>query len=299
MSKPSYSYSPEERRARLEAARAELTTAVEAVATGEQWRAFLSFAAKLPHYSAGNRFWLFQQAMMRGWDDLGHVAGFRTWLSLGRYVRKGEHGLKVLGPCRYKVIDAETGEETWAVRGFCVETVFAARQTDGDGELPEPIRPSLLTGAGPQGSWGGLADLGAWAALVELVKDRGFTVERGPLFPANGETSFTAKVVTVADRLDEAAAVKTLAHELAHVLLHQPGQIDYHANRERCECEAESTAFLVCSELGLASGAYSFPYVATWAGGDMGVVTAAADAALRCADQIVAALQHSRQPVAA
>ena len=129
-------YSPEERRARLEGAKSQLTEAVEAIATSEQWQAFLSFAAKLQSYSAGNRFWLYQQAMLRGWDDLGHVAGFRTWLSLGRHVRRGEHGLKVLAPCRYKVADAETGEERWAVRGFMVETVFAARQTDGEGEMP-------------------------------------------------------------------------------------------------------------------------------------------------------------------
>jgi antirestriction protein ArdC len=283
-------YSPEERAARLEAAKAELTTAVEAVATSEQWQAFLAFAGKLHSYSANNRFWLFQQAMTRGWDDLGYVAGFRTWLSLGRYVRKGERGLKVLAPCRYKVTDKETGEESWALRGFTVETVFVARQTDGEGEIPELIRPALLAGAGPDG---------AWDALAEVVNHKGFKIERASLFPANGQTSFAAKVVTVADRLDEAAAVKTLAHELAHVMLHQPGQVDYHANRPRCEAEAESTAYLVCSQLGLASDGYSFPYVATWAAGDMHVVTAAADKALKCASEILDVLGGQGTAVAA
>jgi antirestriction protein ArdC len=228
--------------------------------------------------------------MGRGWDDLGHVAGFRTWLALGRYVRKGEHGLKVLAPCRYKVTDAETNEESWTLRGFTVDYVFAARQTDGEGEVPEPIRPALLAGAGPEG---------AWAALAEMVNAQGFRIERAGLFPANGQTSFATRVVTVADRLDEAAAVKTLAHELAHVMLHEPGQVDYHANRARCECEAESVAFLVCAELGLGSGCYSFPYLTTWAGGDMGVVTAAAEKALKCAEEIVAALGSRRTAVAA
>jgi hypothetical protein len=132
-----------------------------------------------------------------------------------------------------------------------------------------------------------------------LVAAEGFTVQRGGLYPANGETSFTTKVVTVADRLDEAAPVKTLAHGLAHVMLHQPGQVDYHGSRQRCEAEAESTAYLVCSELGLATDAYSFPYVATWSGGDMKVVTAAADKVLACAGQIVAALDQIGTLVAA
>jgi antirestriction protein ArdC len=283
-------YSPDERKARLESAHAELTSAVQAIATSDDWKAFLRFAAKLPSYSAQNRMWLFQQAMMRGWDDLGHVAGFRTWLTLGRYVRKGEHGLKVLAPCKVKVLDEQTGEETWRVRGFTVDTVFAAGQTDGEGEIPEPIRPKLLSGQGPAG---------ALAALADLVAAHGFKVERASLYPANGETSFVTKVVTVADRLDEAAAVKTLAHELAHILLHQPSQVDYHANRGRCECEAESTAYLVCSELGLGTDDYSFPYVATWAAGDMKVVTAAADKVLACAGEIVAALDLARALVAA
>jgi antirestriction protein ArdC len=271
------SYTPEERKARMDAAHAEMVTAVEAISSSEDWRAFLDFAAKLHSYSACNRMWLFQQAMLRGWDDLGHVAGFRTWLSLGRHVRKGEHGLAVLAPVRVK-ITADDGSESWAVRGFKIEHVFAACQTDGDGDIPEPIRPTLLTGEGP---------CGAWDALAQLVEARGFTIERAPLFPANGTTSMTTHTVTVADRLDDAGAVKTLAHELAHVILHSDPSCDYHANRGRCEVEAESVAYLVCRELGLETDAYSFPYVATWASGEVKVVTAAADRALRCAQEIL------------
>jgi antirestriction protein ArdC len=135
--------------------------------------------------------------------------------------------------------------------------------------------------------------------VAELASAQGFTIERAPLFPANGMTSFSTKVVTVSDRLDDGAGLKTLVHELAHILLHQPDQVDYHSNRARCEVEAESTAYLVCGELGLASHGYSFPYVATWAAGDMRVVTAAADKALACAGEIVAALDQGSALVAA
>ena len=110
------------------------------------------------------------------------------------------------------------------------------------------------------------------------------------MFPENGTTSFVAKLVTVADRLTDAAAVKTLAHELAHVILHDMPLCEYHANRGRCEVEAESVAYLVCRELGLASDAYSFPYVATWADGETKVVADAADKVLGCAREILGAL---------
>jgi hypothetical protein len=170
------------------------------------------------------------------------------------------------------------------VRGFKVEHVFAACQTDGDGDIPEPIRPTLLVGTGPDG---------AWDALARLVKARDFTIERAPLFPANGTTSMTTKVVTVADRLDGAAAVKTLAHELAHVILHSDPSCDYHGNRGRCEVEAESVAYLVCGELGLRTDAYSFVYVASWSSGEIKIVTAAADRALGCARQVLQQLEEA------
>jgi antirestriction protein ArdC len=282
-------YTPEERKDRMNAAHAALVEAVEAISTSDDWRAFLDFAGKLHSYSAQNRMWLFQQAMCRGWDDLGHVAGFRTWLSLGRHVRKGEHGMMVLAPVRFKVT-GEDGSESWAVRGFKVEHVFAACQTDGDGEIPEPIRPTLLAGAGPDG---------AWDALTALVESHGFTVERKALYPANGMTSMDTRKVVVADRLEPAAAVKTLAHELAHVILHSDPSCDYHANRGRCEVEAESVAYLVCSELGLETDAYSFPYVATWAAGAVKVVTAAADKAISCAREIVEQLKHQASQLVA
>ncbi len=223
--------------------------------------------------------WLMAQASDRGWEEMGYVAGFRTWLSLGRHVRKGEKALRVLAPCRYKSTNQDTGEESWRLGGFKVESVFASGQTDGDGDIPERMRPELLTGEGPAG---------AWDALATLVEAEGYTIARAPLAPANGTTSFVSKVVTVADRLEGAAAVKTLVHELAHVLLHV--NVDYHGNRGRCECEAESVAYLVCGELGLTTDAYSFAYVTTWADGDAKVVMSAADAAKKCATRILEAL---------
>jgi len=66
----------------------------------------------------------------------------------------------------------------------------------------------------------------------------------------------------VEGRNSPAQRVKTLVHELAHALLHE-GLDD----RPLAELEAESTAYVVCQTFGLDSGAYSFGYVAAWAGG--------------------------------
>ena len=62
--------------------------------------------------------------------------------------------------------------------------------------------------------------------------------------------------------LSPAHRVKTLAHELAHALLH----VDV-TDRGLKELEAESVAFVVCHAIGIASDNWSFGYVAGWAGG--------------------------------
>ncbi len=56
--------------------------------------------------------------------------------------------------------------------------------------------------------------------------------------------------------------MKTLAHEIAHAMLHGT-----YESRALAELEAESTAYIVCQALGIDSDDYSFGYVASWAGG--------------------------------
>lgn len=286
-------YTPEQRKQRLDDASERLSQAVTAITNGDDWQRYLAFAAQLHNYSARNVFMLMDQAEARGWDSLGHVAGFKTWLGLGRCVRKGETSLKVLAPCRYKVRDEETGQDVWIVRGFTVASVFAARQTEGEGSIPEQVRPELLTGDSPSG---------VWDVLRKLVEAQGFTVERGPLGEsANGTTDMLAKVVTVGDHLSGAASVKTLAHELGHVLMHNGPFCEYLANRGRCEVEAESVAYLICDAFGLATDSYSFAYVANWARGEVAVVIEAADKVRKCASAILGSLPvvETRELVAA
>ena len=66
--------------------------------------------------------------------------------------------------------------------------------------------------------------------------------------------------------VDDAAAVKTLAHEAAHVLLHSTaGLTGEQVCRGRREVEAESVAYLVTKAHGLDAGRYTFSYVTGWA----------------------------------
>ena len=189
------------------------------------------------------------------------MAGYRCWQSLGRQVRKGERGIAILAPCVYRGrslndTDAEDAPgRARILKGFRAAHVWDVSQTDGE-PVPD-VRPELLSGHGPTGLWG---------ALAAQLASAGFELHRKPCGQANGITDYGARTVTVRPDVDGAQAAKTLAHELAHVLLHDG--IQAVARRDLAEVEAESVAYLVCHSAGLASDDYSLPYVARWSGGD-------------------------------
>lgn len=270
--------------AKVAAAQETLAAEVAAICSGDDWRRYLGLQAKLHCYSPNNVMLIATQhaeAFRQGRasaPEPSYVAGFKTWRALGRSVSKGQHGYGILAPCRYDrrvALDAEgnarplgkteapaEGESVEARRvlaGFRVEHVFDLSQTTG-ADLPEPPRPALLEGEAP----GGLR-----AAVVALMEDRGFGVgtvpDAGAIQGANGRTDWASRSVVVRSDMDEAAMVKTLIHEAAHVVLHEgpPGR---YLPRATKEVEAESVAYVVAAAHGMATEGYSFPYVAAWAG---------------------------------
>lgn len=60
--------------------------------------------------------------------------------------------------------------------------------------------------------------------------------------------------------------------------------------RGRCEVEAESVAYVVTAAQGLGAGAYTFGYVAGWAGGDVGTVRSSGELVVGVARRVLAAL---------
>src|SRR6266545_140368 len=59
------------------------------------------------------------------------VAGFHTWRSVGRWVRKGEKGVAILAPIIGRRREAEEEDESRSVVGFRAAYVFDVEQTDG------------------------------------------------------------------------------------------------------------------------------------------------------------------------
>src|SRR5713226_9007265 len=110
-------------------ARERLAEAVARMADSETFGAWLRARAAFHDYSFGNVCLIVSQR-----PDATQVAGYKTWQRLGRQVRKGEHGIRILAPCVVKR-ETNTGEEARAMF-FRTVSVFDVAQTDGE-PLPE------------------------------------------------------------------------------------------------------------------------------------------------------------------
>ncbi len=264
---------------KLKEAHDRLTQAVESIVSGDDWQRMLKVASKFHNYSFNNQLMIFLQR-----PDATHVAGFNRWKSLGRFVKKGEKGIAIFAPCKYKTkIETDNGDEKTMqqIRGFRVVHVFDISQTDGESlEDLDAVRPKLLDGDAPEG---------VWEVLVSQANDAGFEVIRTQEGSENGYCDFLGKKIAVRPDVAPAQAVKTLIHELAHALLHSEIRPKTAAI---AEVEVESVVFIVCDTLGLDTSNYSFAYIARWAEGSAELVKETAERSIGCAKAILKGLAH-------
>lgn len=233
----------------------QLLDQVARLRTSEEWLSAMVAASRFHDYSLGNWLLLWSQAESRA-TTVTRPAGYRTWQKLGRQVRKGENGYRILAPVTRRVRDDrdDAEEQERRVVGFRVVSVFDVSQTDGE-PLPD-FGPRLLTGDG---------DAHVLESAISMIETEGYSYSLGELRGPNGVTKPGTKEVIVDTHLDGAQVIKTTIHELAHVLMHaDTAEV---ACRGRVEVEAESVAYVVCGVSGMDTTNYSVQYVARWAEG--------------------------------
>jgi len=238
-----------------------LEAGVEQVLDGEAFKRYLAFAARFHNYSANNSLLILVQR-----PDATRVAGYRKWRDLGRQVRRGEEGLKILAPILRTVEDEETGEKARILCSYKVVKVFDVSQTDpipGAEPLPEKPRPKVLRGDSETARALGRSLLAFCGS--EGVPVVGDDAELDRLSSgANGVYLLRENRILLRSTLSVDGRAKTLAHELAHHLLHHDA-VGTEADRPTFEAEAEGTAYAVLSYFGVDASEYSFAYVARWA----------------------------------
>ena len=212
-----------------------LEKGVRDVFDGGKFEEWLECTARFHNYSFRNVFLIMSQM-----PGATRVAGYKTWQALGRQVRKGESGIRILAPCIAKA--KEEGEPDR--RYFRTVAVFDISQTDGE---PLPTLSDEIKGDE-------YADtITEIAALIEAPVH---FVEEGRA--AGWYTLDTGEIFIKTDQ-DPNSQLGTLIHEWAHSLTYEKGQ-EYNAG----EVIAEGTTYVVCSALGLDTGERSFGYIAGW-----------------------------------
>jgi len=240
---------------------------------------YLRVMGRFHRYSFNNVLLIAQQR-----PTASNVCGFKTWLSLGRHVRKGEKGIQILAPIvgKKKADDAQPENERnekAQIYGFRAVYVFDLEQTDGD-DLPSV--------PGVQGQ--ATEHLNA---LLEFVRQQGIVIEFSEqIAPALG-VSCGGRIL-LAPGHSEAETLATLVHEYAHESMHKADRRTETTKTVR-ETEAEAVAFAVCSGLGLDCGSSSSDYIGLY-DGNADTLIASLEIVQKTACQILDALTPATRP---
>ncbi len=225
-----------------------LAKAVDDVRASEMFRQYLDVQARFHRYSWHNTLLIVSQR-----PDAERVAGFKTWQTLGRHVRKGEHGIAIFAPCPFKRTETDENGNDVEREGiyFKVVHVFDVSQTDGE-SLPTVEVPDVDTAADTLlGSLERVASKrGIAVNYVELNAGKYGVSKHGTVDIGTGHTT--------------GQQAKTLTHELAHEALHWEGRGPL--TRSIAELEAESVAYVVCTHFGLDVEVRASRYIALWDG---------------------------------
>lgn len=232
-----------------EAIQANVDLLIEQLEAGhsEGLTAYLTAMGRFHRYSFGNILEIARQK-----PTATRVAGMYAWNQLGRKVKKGEKGIRILAPMlgirRRK--DSEPNDDPAVTHkpvlvGFRAAYVFDVAQTDG----AELSAFSKVSG-----------DVGQYREqLVTFLAAQGIALEfKDSIAPALG-MSYGGRIAILPGQAP-AEEFSTLVHELAHEMLHKSERRTATTKTVR-ETEAEAVAFVVSQTIGLDAGRASADYI--------------------------------------
>jgi len=215
---------------------------------------YLGAMGRFHTYSLGN-IWLI--AVQR--PGATHVAGYRTWQSLGRQVRQGEKGILIVAPIvkrgsRVKggnesVENRETEEER--VVAFRGAYVFDVTQTEG-----RPLVEFAKVEGNPSHHL---------RRLRALISGQGIDLAYSDSLGSAYGLSCGGKIL-IRPGLGLAEEFSVMVHELAHEMLHKQKQDGQKISRKIRETEAEAVAFVVSQTVGLECRTAASDYIQLYDG---------------------------------
>jgi antirestriction protein ArdC len=200
-------------------------------------------------YSLGNQLWAWLQSLEHKLD-LGPIATYKQWQSLGRQVKKGSEAIYLTLPVIIDEKDANGNKTGKQKRLFLPKkNWFFLSQTEGD-EYVETIKSAV------------------WD------KERAFKaldITQIPFDKTDGNCQGFARGRSVAVSDIAVLPHKTLFHEIAHVTLGHTLEHELEDSeltpQDIKEVEAESVAYILCQLLGLPGEQESRGYIQHWLNG--------------------------------
>lgn len=272
-----------------------LEQGVAEVFSSDKYKQFLDTMAKFPRYSVNNNILIMMQK-----PDAQICQSFTGWKEMGRFVKKGEKGIKIIAPAPYTIQkeqekvdergrtvldkDGEPVMESVEIKinAFKVVSTFDVSQTDGK-ELPSLGVDELM---GSVDGYGTFFEALKQSCPVPMTFEN---IEGG----AKGFYSQVEKRIAIQEGMSEVQTVKTAIHEMAHQKLHAIEHSDKNMSRNSKEVEAESVAYTVCQHYGIDTSDYSFSYVAGWSEGkEMPELKASLDTIRRAASEMTSSIDE-------
>ncbi len=219
-----------------------LEQGIAAVLDGDGFARYLATLARFHMYSPNNVAMIHAQRR-----DATHVAGYRAWQTLGRQVRKGERGIRIVVPHRARIApEEEDGQGQEIVSGWGVGYVWDIAQTEGEPLAVPPIH-GALTGD---------------VTVAEVVREEltgwlrreGVTLVQRDTGRTNGYYLPRTREIAIHHHLAGIRELKTLVHEAAHFAADHCGGVRW----EDAETVAEGAAYTVLSHFDLDTSGYSF-----------------------------------------
>jgi hypothetical protein len=322
------SYTPisaEERKQRVAELNQKVKDNVTRIQNSEEFRKYLIAMSRFHNYSWGNQMLIWLQS-----PDATHVAGFNTWVDLGRRVKAGAKGIAILAPL------APTTATTWT--RATDDAVRAIKRGDkgysiyDDKEnLVEAGFPSYAAAARKLKEMGfvehrefiiashfkvvhvfdisqtegkelpqfevpaltGEMNPQIFDSLLQLAKEEGITVsfEGKDADPRPSCKGYFKAPKFIWVRATEAPAQQL--NVLSHELAHYFTEQVFRIPREDAETIADSAAYIVDAHYGFDSGQHSFAYVALWAR-DEKTLHKNLDTVQRVAEKMINLLEQKR-----
>jgi hypothetical protein len=213
---------------------------------------YLTAMSRFHSYSFGNVLEIARQM-----PSATRVAGFWTWKNLGRSVKAGQKGIRILAPIvgvrRKKDAEAQkdiTKQNERILLGFRNAYVFDISQTSG------VDLPALQEVTGDPGE--------NIERLTAFLSSKGITVSYSEkIAPALG-MSYGGRIALLPGQ-SKAETFSTLVHEAGHELLHRSERRTATTKTVR-ETEAEAVAFVVGKAIGLLNDNASADYIQLYKG---------------------------------